>query len=454
MKLNKKAKGNVLITIGAIVVIISFLFMALAFTGVIQLKGVPDEKREDLPPDEPVGGDEFSRYSLDLFFRAIDGAAAQDADSDLEYDIFVWDETKNADLVDDGIMDCSGVTPVKFDGKSTVYTITNDNKCKMNFYKFFRDSSYNGANEETKIDDSLTPYEVDQGENASPSLLSGEEYLIVVTESASTDTFDVEPFAFIMTSTKTTTLNQESIEAGTVKIQINYRYYSDAVEHSKVSMGGSCDDSTGNSPNLGTSLDNALHSGTVGQPTNFDLDCEIEVTIDSNGYRTFFENPMAESDTERAYIRAYPYVVGYNVTFDGGVIQKITSPALSGTGVVKFATTPAATGNYTMMQSLSVCGKEITNNDATDANVNIGSKLYQGEDIDCLKDAFDKGGKVTIPVKMVDIIAINYSRPTCTHTTESINCADEIVGNGDKLLNVSITHLAGSTEVITSELTA
>lgn len=447
-------------TILGILVAVFFVVVGAIYVGVqMTAKGVPSKEctsNEDCPSNQectrgycqPIitGGKQFSNYYFELDFEAID-ANAQDSEADKEVDIFEWTDEANADLVDDAILDCSNAVPIVWDGSTATYELKEENKCVMNFYKFFIDSNYNAGDEETKIDDSVSKHSVDQNASASHKVKATDSYLVVVTESASTDVWDQEPVAFLLTSDETTTYEVEKVEDGTVIFTIEYDYYSDAMKESQYTWDGECTDSEGTSPDLGSDLSGAFDSSLGSSKyTNFDLDCDLELKISKDGYRFFFENPLADGDTERSYLYAYPYVAG-TVNSTHCNWNTITDPALSGAGVVKYNTAPTSAGNHSYWESLQACGVEIMDSSTTNANVNIGEKLHQGTEITCLKDAFDDDAITEIPVKVTNIVAVNNSLSTATDESLTTDCGDEILGNGDKIVNISVYSLTSTTPI-------
>ena len=472
---NKKANAAIWTLVG-ILTVVGIIWTVDKFGGFDQFTSIPGEESVgvcavDTDCDQygtgykcisskcvrpEVQGNRFASYYLSFDIEAID-SAAQDAESDIEIDIFKVTDEGLQDLADDNIIDCLkskakpsvAPTEVIVDGSTAKYTIKESNKCQINYYKFFKDSSYNGADEETKIDDSLKRHLVDEDNNATPKMTALEKYLIVITESASTDVWDAEPTAFLLTSGDKTTFDVQSVQNGDVKFEIEYTYPAAAIPEGKFDIEGECDDSEGNDGySLGSALDSALHSSVTDTQTNVNIECEVELTIQKDGYAFYFENPLATGDSEKPYIVAYPYVGGYNTSGLGCQWSEITAPLA--TSPLKYSATPAAAGNYTFIESVEVEGKTITDSSGSDANVNIAEKLY---DLPFMKNVEGDGESISISVKFTNIANVNYAT-TAAGSSTSLYCANETISNGDALLNLTLIGLASTTDAIQPTITA
>ena len=363
---------------------------------------------------------QFSGYDVEFNTRAMDGSDAQDQEYDIDIDLFIWDPDENNELSSgkEYYLDCSGSTPAVFDGTHTQITVTEANLCKLNPYKFWRDSSFTGGDSETKIDDYLTLAKADLVDydvaGTSHFHVSNEiTYLVTVTENASTDIGDVVPFGFLFESVQTTTLDPDELENGNIDVVFAIDYYSDAASGaaaSKLKISGECEDSEGNAYDLTSALVGIVDSSLTTE-TTVDIDCVIEVEIKDDGYAMPLVNDLAESDSERAYIVFTPYGMGANATELSLAWEEYGTGDFKGDVAFNVTTTGVAGTDRVIQQGSSACGYTLTTSSTSDAITNGDENLYEpncfvssAEEKFGIKGVFDKGGVLKIPIKITQIL--------------------------------------------------
>jgi len=430
------------------VVISGILLMAaffLVINPLIQGTGLAPGDRITTLVTEPVA---MARYTAEFDFDSID-PAAQDSDDDVDLDIFEWDATKNADLVRKGYLDCSGVTPASFDGMAVDVELASPNFCKINYYKYWQDSSFTGGDSETQLDDylRLTEADVDVKTHSTPdyiTLTAGKVYLVTVKESATTDNWDVVPYAFLMTSGTTTNLNVEDILDGTVKITFKYRYYTDAGTEGKFKIGGECTDSEDGSTTLDSTLEGALDTSITANSTGVDIVCDLSVEITKDGYALIMNNPLADSNSEKSYMQAQVWGQSWtNASY--GTWQQLAEDA---TYKLKFAAAdPGAVGYYTMWQETVLDGITVTDDSTTNCDVNNLAKLRDTPALG--NNIYDDGAEIIIPVKFLKIVKV-WSAGTAATGSASLGDGDETLANSDDMLDLSIYSTEGGTDLFGS----
>jgi preprotein translocase subunit YajC len=371
----------------------------------------------------------FSKADVEFKFNAIDGSA-QDNDSDLDIDCFYYDPTVADDLDvsgmgdNKGYLDCSDTKPLELTGEELVANLAEDNFCKVNIYKFWRDTNFNAGDSETKIDDYLDniaadidPIDGTGGTEQITSIVANKEVICTALEGATTDDEDVVPFAFMfkIVPAKLGEQMASDINDGTTNMQIKYKYYSDAAAHSKVTIDGEFEDSEGNTGTLDSGLAGEIDSSLT-TATAIDLDGNIFVSVDKNGYAMPLINELASSDIEKAYLAIDPYGEGVNASGLSSAWEEYGSGDL--TGDVGYGTTVTASVDQIIWMGFAVCGATITDSSTVDAVVHGTEPLYEpscfvssSTDVNAMKGLFDKEGVLTIPFS-VDYLTVDYDAAT------------------------------------------
>jgi hypothetical protein len=374
------------------------VLLVIAIFLVVQQTATTSERTEQILTGKV--GAPISQFTVEFQGIAL-ASGAQDAEGDLDYDIFEWNDADNAELANTKhYLDCAGVVPATFDGTNTDIDIVDANMCDVNINKFW--SSFTAGDSELKVDDVLVLVKADlddvDGSTTSYQLKTNDVYLVTVTEGADADEDDVIPHAFLITSANTTTLNVEDILDGTVKIRFENKYESDAVAASKTRLSGSCTDDEDNEPQLDSSL-NGFVDSSLTTATTITADCVINVEVTEDGYKVALMNELANSNSERAYLQVDPY--GENGT---AVWSEYGTNGL--TGDVGFSIT---TNSSIVWEGMSVGTAQITSDSTTDAVVLGGEKLY-AESYGFFKD-ITKGSPMVIPVSISEI-KVDYDAST------------------------------------------
>jgi hypothetical protein len=365
---------SALLIVGSIVVV----FGGLSFS-------VQQEQNDDLIQGLTTAG--FGGYDFEMNLVAKDGSTAQDSEADYDIDIFRWDESKNSDLANDYYLDCSGATPVTFDGDKTQYDVPESAFCEINPYKWWQNTNFNAGDSETKIDDHLSLEkadlkDVDDGteSNYMWHLAASQTYLVTYTEGAATDNEDVIPGAFLVTSaSKSSTFTDGQLDDGSVNIRFTVSYYSDATDsaHARFKVDGVAEDSENNENDLSSSLGGLVDSSlTTATSVNYDGTVVVEVTRD--GYGIILKNPLAQSATEKPYLTVTPYGEGTNGTAfpsSSAAWEEYGTGDLSGD--VGYGTTVQATNDQIIWQDFSFCGESISDSSTSDSVKKGDEKLYE-----------------------------------------------------------------------------
>lgn len=362
--------------------------------------------------EEPVG--EYFGTNLipsaTIEFNAMELASgAQDDEDDLDFDVLEWNPDRNDDLKAKHYIDCAGVEPAIFDGKNTFVDVTEANMCEVNIYKAWQ--SFTAGDFETKLAEELTKTQSDMGDidaddSAVESVVikTAKTYLVALSEAADADEDDVIPTVFLIKLADRTTFAADEIAAGNIKVRFNVKYFSDATAASKTRVFGECSDDEENDVTLDSSL-NGFVSSQLTAATTITSDCKVEVEVVDEGYALKLENPLANSNSERAYIQIDPYGTNSSGSW-------VEYGATGLTGDIGYSATAA--NSSIIWQGLDVCGKVITDDSGSDAVKLGGEKLYQGSDVSCIKDVFHRGGSdpsLTIPLTLSEI-TVDYDAAT------------------------------------------
>ena len=393
----------------------------------------------------------FSQIAYKFDFQARDGSDAQDNEVDLDIDCFEYDADCNAGSKEDSYFDCSGVTPVKWDGDSNSASgvqITEKNLCKVGWYKFW--SEFTAGNEETSIDDNCDT--VSKGTDRDPYSSNSSDYVLMASGNqyvcTAVDTGEKEdaiPFAVLIEVPTKTNYESTSITDKTADVILKYKYHSDALTHSKTKVSIDCDDSDGNQPSMtDSSLNGFVDTSLTTAKTLSWVKCDLEVEITEDGYLLPLVNPLPDSDVEKGYLLVEP--MGFNFTGSStncnstGEDETGCNPKLSGSSVVYDT---SAFINGIPYGGSTVCGVQMTSNSVTDAIINGNEYIYP-EEATCLKNIKDDGATMTLPIKL-STVPVKYV---------SENNSDIYINTGEEVMDISVVTVLNSTgDVIGQDLT-
>lgn len=425
----------------ALMAVFCVMLFGVVYLGV-SLSGVGEPETKVIKTES--GEQTFAAYDVEFQMIAGDGSDAQDAEADLDIDILEWDASKNDQLAGRSgsqpkyYLDCANAKPVKFDGEHTDVDVPDSALCKVNAYKFW--ASFTAGDSETYLDDVLTLTkadldDVDGSGTMEYQLRAGKTYLVTVTEGADADEDDVVPFAFLLSSDTTTTLNRESLEDGSINVRFSRSYWSDAVAHSKIQVSGECEDNQGNDMNLDSSLNGAI-SSSLTTATTINLDCDIDVEITEDGYALLMRNELAESESEKPYVKFIPF----GESNDDNWIAYGTGNL---TGDVGYSSSDSASDQI-IWEGSTACGVVLTDDSATDA-VKYGDEKLR--DISCLVDLYDDNAKLTMPISITQV-KVDYDA--------SADGGDETVdansgSSAEDFFNITMIGMESSTAYVTGQ---
>lgn len=408
-------------------------------------------------PDKPdVGGIVGNYPQMTVGFNADPLATGeQDSDADVDIDVFEVKTSQGLkDLADEKIIDCTEAEPHIWDGSSTASVVDlKKSGCKMNSKKWAQDSSYTGGNSETKIDEATTGVKIkkadmsdeDADSNSTTTFQPGKQYIVTVTESASTDIEDVIAYGFLIEMPATIGLDSEQQK---LTLYFKTEYYSDAVANSKITLGGSCAIGSDDA-NLDTNLDGAIPAnfGVETAETGVNMDCEIEVEITKDGYCINPVNELPKTDSDKGSLQ----VRGFGQTYKNSTASYwVQLDQLTGSDKIKYSEAPTAVGNYSHY-SIIADGVEILDTSETDADVAHNEKLHQ-DDLSFMKNVCGDNAKLIIPIEINDITQVNESVGESTLRTIDADALDEIIGEDDYLVNMTFTTPLSTTNAVTKEL--
>ena len=430
-----------------VAIIIGFVFVACVIGGAMwyTTQSIQETTKET---SEVSKTNDISAFYAEFNAIAIDGSDAQDAEADVDIDIFEWDASKNSNLKSKGYLDCGMATPAKFDGTKTTVDIPSNAYCDINQYKFWGNAGFTVGDTETKVDDYLTPAGVDRedvdGGGNTTKLDPSKVYLVTVGEGATTDDEDVIPIAFLIGSEPTTTLDPSDLAAETATVRYQFRYYSDAGAHSKLKFGGSWEDDQDNSGDLDSDLNGTVDS-TLTTNTSIKLSGTIEVEVKEDGYALVLLNPLATSNTERGYLNVNPY----GETDNGGSETWIPYGSGNLTGDVGYPATLDSTSDQIIWSSSAFCGADITTSSSTDAVSNGNENLYEPSCFDTFAERkngiyglFDDGATMEIQFSLDDV-QVDYDAATGGQT-ETVECNSG--SSGENLFDISLVTVESTTD--------
>lgn len=373
-----KKKGiatNALIAVFGIVIVGLFAYMVLAPT---PASVTQNEQLQDI-----LNENKLSTYSgYDVEFEVHDLGNAQDAAADIDIDIFEWDPSKNGDLVDDHMVDCSGVTPAMFDGSSTQTDVPQNAFCGINVYKFWSDPNYNAGDSETKLSEHLKIVKADLddigGSGTTSYHLNNEKvYLVTIAEGAAADTDDLVPMAFLFEASSETTLDASELENGNINVRFSVDGYADAGANSKLTVSGTYEDSEDNDGTLTSALAGIVDTSLT-TATTIDLDGTVAVEVNKNGYALILKNPLFQSNSEKAYVTVSPYGEGTNETAypsSSAAWEEYGTGDL--TGDTAYGNTVQVTNDQIIWAGFDFCGYTITDSSTSDAVKDGDEKIYE-----------------------------------------------------------------------------
>ena len=440
-------------------ILVGFVLLAVVIGGMFYFGGFSMQaKQQEAETLSSAFLQEFNRYDVEFDFNAKDGSDAQDSESDLDIDCFVWDASVQDDLDstgggdNKGYVDCSGAQPMVMTGEETVYTLSNKNFCTLNLYKFWQDSSFNAGDSETKLDDYLNlqaadidPIDASGGTESIDGIPVKRTILCTVTEGATADNEDVVPFAFLFTVEPAKLPEQmaSDINDGTTNFRIEYKYYSEAGAHSKLKISGDWEDDEGNSGDLDSSLDGLIDSSLT-TATTVSYDGNIYVEIKEDGYAEPLVNPLATNNLEKAYLVMTPYGE------DDGDESWVEYGNANLTGDVPYSSSNVATDQI-IWQGSSACGVTLTDDSGTDAVKMGDEKIYEGSCFvsssttkDGITGIFDDDGELVIPFS-IDEVKVDYDAST-DGTNEQVDANSG--SSPEDLFDVDMVGLESSTDLI------
>lgn len=397
-----------------LIVVVGGLYVANVFGILPGGTIVPTGDGDDEEQTDTVNS--FAQIEVAFDFESID-LAAQDSQSDYDHDTFEWTPEINEDLVDKHYVDCSGATPVAWSGGAdTVVTVPDSAMCQVNFYKFTQ--SFTAADVETSIEAKAPTVKADLQDwtvanNASTTYKFDNTKTYMTCSIDTSEYSDLIPSCFLWELPTATTLDTDSVAGGDVEVVFKRKHYSDAQGESRVTISGTCSDSEDNDVTLSSGLDGMLHSSLTTAVTNWDTDCTVEVEVNKDGYKLIMDNPLADGETEKAYIQFEPYGANWNDTTNSSWGKVANTDSCT----TYFSSTRSSTaGNYTIWESMVGCGSEITDDDTA----GTGSLVHANEKIrsaSCFKDLADKGDYMEIDVSISNVASVDYDASTSANNT-------------------------------------
>jgi len=417
---------------------------------------------------EPTNGKRIPR--LDIEFDMVAGdAAAQDAEADQDIDVFKFSFDKNAALVDKNLVDCTGAKPAVFNGEQLTVDVVEQNFCKVNTYRLWRDSNYNGGNlETTEIRDVLgasVASDLDDIDGSGTKEFRGDAsqmYIVFLVEAATGDDEDIVPQAFLIGSTATTTQSTEEFANGAINVRWSATYRSDAAASTtsaNTKVYGDCTDDT--TARLNTNLPTALSGMVDTSLTTLDTvkyNCNLYLEVTKDGHSLALVNPLASSDTERAYIKFIPY--GANSSANATADAAVALHSNGGYGWVKYGTLgltgdvaySTSANNSIIWESSQACGVSLTQNSPSDAVVRGNENLYEPS---CFKDSstvkngitglHDKGAKLRIPLTITEV-QVDADRAD--------EGGDAVLSTDTRVFEISLVTMESATDRFSKNLTA
>lgn len=381
------------------------------------------------------GAKDVSKSYFEFEGRAkVGGTTAQDTENDVEIDVFETDNDCLAELYSHGYVNCIGVVPaMNLQGSSMIelatYPFAMKNFglptaavgwCKVNEYYAWQTAS--AADIEARFDDYCTIKEEDMdvkkstaGATESVLVTTGKTYLVVVTENADTDEQDVIPHAFLITANPKTTLDPSDLEAGTTKITVDWKYYSDAFADASSAVDIDAEmtsDSENKLPSLTISSSNisgVIDSSLTTAVSNFDFAADIEVCVDEDGYALLLVNGMPNAgNTEQGALVVDVYGISNESIGNWTEVSSTTARYTS-------STPTDSTYDYIIWASSEACGIELTSDSESSALVYAGEKLRPAQ-ATCLRNLYDDECLI-IPVKVQDIGSVDYDAATIQNDT-------------------------------------
>jgi len=459
---------------GAVGVIVLLLILGIGGTGAYYMTtgampGLPSEPGEPVGTteaarlagvSEPIGGNTMPRW--DIKFQAMPGdPSAQDAEADIDHDIFRITKTDFDELKAEHLIDCTGAVPAVFDGVTLNVQLEEKNFCKMNIHRFWRDSSYTGGDSETaEIRDILgtaAAADIDDvdgtGTTQFASAVPSQMYLVTVVEQATTDDEDIIPIAFLIGSVGTTTLDTGELAAGNIDVTFEYVYQHDALAESKYKRGGDCTDDTSSRYDSTLSSDLAgVISSSLTTVDDVKYDCTVYLEITKDGYSVPLVNELAESDSEKGYLIATPFGVNATVNTSDPVFGYTIygSNALTGDVIAS-----KITNKSVQQDSTELCGVSITQKSSSDAITRGAENLYEPSCFAAsstikhgINGIHDKGARFNIPITISEL-RVDYDLTT-TSGDFTVSGAG---ATAEKILQIEFVSLESTTDYMNRNLT-
>ena len=453
LRRNKRGSANILWLGLAGIGIIAIVGLVLQLVGIANFTMTTPLPTEDGVVVEetitkswtPVGSVDVGHHSIPL------ASAAQDDDDDVHACVFAYDSDGNSDLTASGIVDCSGITPVEWDGTEKIVAVPESARCKLNYYWWWQTAtagseylSFNTEWEEKAH--GLGDQDSDDGATKTVHLPTGDTTYVMCVGDSSEDN-DMEPVCFLFKLSELSLFDSDNLVDGTIDIIFEHKYYSDAVGHSKTQLSGECYEAGTNNhrATLSSSLDGALSTDLATASTNHRLKCDVELEVTEDGYKVFLDNPLWTDDYQRSYLQVEVY--GEE---DANQTQGTWQEMVSTTSMYDVSRA-ATVEDCIIWSSSSICGKTLTGDTST-ANgnvlVNANEKIYSP---DCLVDAADDGGKITLPISIVNIASVDYDLATAGNDTIlSANSGS----SPEAIMDINLITLVSSTDAVDQTLNA
>lgn len=411
---------------GGALIVLFFVCAALLVSFGISKYAKTTAPGETPAPGKNITAGDFWVSSVDIKIDAIPLApSAQDAEADIDIDMFEYNTKTNQILIENNFADCTNAVPAIWDGTGTV-TLTDENYCILNTYKYWSDSNFNAGDSETQLTaEGIRSIAADYddvdgtGTTEKTDATPGEVIFVTIKEQATTDDEDIVPHAFLIQTAKKVASASlaKSINDGDENALFKDYYYSHAGAESKLSYGGSCKDNQGHSS---ISLDSNWHDAidtSLTTATTVNLDCKMYIEITDDGYALPLVNSIAETQAEHAYVKFTPHGESYCAGTEAW--QKYGT--CNYTGDVQYSTSDT-TDAQTLWEGSYGCGSALTSDSGTDSVALGDEKLYFGTARnDCTSAAkspdvktkygitgiFDEGARLYLDIS-VDGVKVDY----------------------------------------------
>jgi hypothetical protein len=187
--------------------------------------------------------------------------------------------------------------------------------------------------------------------------------------------------AFLVESATQTTLDADELENGNINVRFTVDAYADAGANSKLTVSGDYEDSEDNDGTLTSALAGVVDSSLT-TATSVDIDGHVILEVNSEGYALPLSNPLAQSNSEKAYVVVTPYGLGHNgssysacSTENSEAWEEYGTGDL--TGDVAYNSDECPTADQIIWQGFDYCGYTITDSSTSDAVKSGDEKIYE-----------------------------------------------------------------------------